>query len=86
MHAEKKVEKIICLYKKTAKPRKTVPQRAAKLMPVLGTKMPAAAPPLLGEAVPVARGSLKPAMALVPEGVARAVEADGMDVLPRYGF
>jgi hypothetical protein len=69
-------------YKKTAKPNKTLPHSAATLKPVLGTNVATAAP-LPGAEEPVASGSLNPTMALVPEGVARAVDAEGMDVLPR---
>jgi hypothetical protein len=41
------------VYKKTAKPRNTLPQSAAMVIPALGTKRAAAAPPCVDELEPV---------------------------------
>jgi hypothetical protein len=75
------------LHKKTAKPRNTLPHRAAMLRPALGTNTPAAAPPVPGELVLVAPVVPKPSVGIlaVREAVALAVDMEGMDVLPRYG-
>jgi hypothetical protein len=90
MH-KKKMKKMamwmLTLHRRTAKPKNTVPHKAAKLIAALGVKVPAAAPPWAGELVEVAPISPKPFAAIldVREAVALAVEVVGMEVLPRYG-
>jgi hypothetical protein len=78
---------LLMLHKKTAKPRNTVPHRAARLIPALEVNVPAAEPPWLGVLVPVAPILPKPFAAIldVREAVALAIEVVGMEVLPRYG-
>lgn len=75
------------VYNMMAKPRKTLPHRAARVMPALGAKTPAAAPPWVEELAPVCWAPPKPVsgILLVPEAVAEAVDMVGMEVLPLYG-
>jgi len=86
-------------YKRTAKPRKTLPKTAARPRPALGMKMEPAPPwslepPLLLSLSlePVSEAPPKPVTGMVFEAepsvpVAAAVEAMvvGREVLPRYG-
>jgi hypothetical protein len=74
-------------YNMTAKPKKTLPQRAASVMLALGAKTPAAAPPWVEELAPVSWAPPKPVrgILLVPEGVAEAVDMVAMEELPLYG-
>lgn len=72
-------------YKRMAKPKNTLPQRAAMLRAALGTKEPAAAllPGVLDPAVAWAPPKPETGILLVPEAVAAAEEEVGMEVLPR---
>jgi hypothetical protein len=81
-------------YKRTAKPKKTLPNKAARPRPALGMKTEPAPlsllPLLLLELLlPVGSALPKPvagiALVAVPEGCAVEAMVVGREVLPRYG-